>query len=110
VVSSFPGALTDREAAVAREILRLARDELAIAAEPAPDEPLAGRLDSLQLLSLVVAVEDRFHVILSDDDAQGTRSLEDLARLVASRASPERLAGPADGPTRDAAGPEHAGP
>jgi acyl carrier protein len=86
-----PETLTDLEAAVAREILRIARDELAIAAEPAPGEPLAGRLDSLQLLSLVVAVEDRFHVILSDEDAGATRSLEDLARLIASRASPERL-------------------
>jgi acyl carrier protein len=88
----MPARLTDLEAAVAREILRIARDELAIAAEPAPEEPLAGRLDSLQLLSLVVAVEDRFRVILSDDDARGTRSLEDLARLVARRAPPERLA------------------
>ena len=85
-------ALTELEAAVAREILRVARDELAIDAAPAPDEPLAGRLDSLQLLSLVVAVEDRFHVVLSDDDARGTRTLEERARLVARRAPPERLA------------------
>lgn len=95
-MNPVPSPLTDLEAAVAREILRIAREDLAIAAEPAPDEPLAGRLDSLQLLSLVVAVEDRFRVILSDEDARATRSLEDLARLVAERASPDRLAGPAD--------------
>ena len=62
--------MTPSELAVAREIVRLARDELRLEGDPpAPDEPLAGRLDSLALLGLVVAVEDRFHVILADDDA-----------------------------------------
>ena len=83
--------MTGREAAVAREILRIAREDLKIEAEPGPDEPLAGRLDSLALLSLVVAVEDRFRVILAEDDARGTETLADLARLVASRAAPEDL-------------------
>jgi acyl carrier protein len=83
--------VSDPEARVATEILRIAREELAIETEPRPDEALAARLDSLALLSLVVAVEDRFKVILSDDDAAGTRSLEDLARLVVSRASAELL-------------------
>jgi acyl carrier protein len=84
--------VTPREAAVAREILRLAREQLRLeGAPPAPDEPLAGRLDSLLLLSLVVAVEDRFHVILTDDDARRASTLADLARLVAARAEPARL-------------------
>ncbi len=83
--------MTDREASIAREILRIAREELKLDAELKPDEPLAARLDSLALLGLVVAVEDRFHVILTDDDAAGTRTLEDLARLVAARGPPERL-------------------
>jgi acyl carrier protein len=84
-----------REAAIAREILRLATEELKLEGEPpAPGEVLATRLDSLALLALVVAVEDRFHVILTDDDAAGTRTLEDLARLVLARAPAERL--PAD--------------
>ena len=81
-----------REAAIAREILRLATDELKLEGEPpAPGEVLAARLDSLALLALVVAVEDRFHVVLTDDDAAGTRTLEDLARLVLARAPAERL-------------------
>lgn len=81
--------LTDREARVAAEILRLVREELGFAgAPPDPDAPLAAALDSLVLLSLVVAVEDRFEVILTDDDAARARSLADLARLVASRADP----------------------
>jgi acyl carrier protein len=83
--------LTDREGAVAREILRIAREELALRGEPpGPAEPLAGRLDSLALLALVVAVEDRFRVILDDDDA-GARTLEDLARIVAARMPPGDL-------------------
>jgi acyl carrier protein len=84
--------MTPSEAAVAREILRLARDELELEGDPpAPDEPLAGRLDSLALLALVVAVEDRFHVKLGDDDAAGVRTLADLSRIVAARAPSERL-------------------
>lgn len=83
--------MTGREAAVAREILRIAREDLKIEAEPGPDEPLAGRLDSLALLSLVVAVEDRFRVVLTEEDAAGARSLADLARRVAARAAPEAL-------------------
>jgi acyl carrier protein len=83
--------VTDRERRVADEILRIAREDLRLGAPPDGGAPLAGQLDSLALLSLVVAVEDRFRVALSDDDAATTRSLEDLARLVAARASPEVL-------------------
>ncbi len=91
--------MTDREEAVAREILRIARDELKLEGEPpAPDEPLGARLDSLALLGLVVAVEDRFRVILSDDDAAQARSLADLARIVAARAAPEHLPARAGSP------------
>jgi acyl carrier protein len=84
--------LTAAEAAVAREIVRIAREDLRLEGEPpAPDAPLAEVLDSLALLGLVVAVEDRFHVKLGDDDAAEARSLADLARIVAARAPPERL-------------------
>ena len=77
--------MTPREREVADEIRRLAREDLGLAAQPADDEELAARLDSLALLSLVVAVEDRFRVILDDGDAAGTRTLADLARLVVER-------------------------
>ena len=53
------------------------------------DEELASRLDSLALLSLVVAVEDRFRILLTDEDATTARSLSDLARIVAARAPQE---------------------
>jgi len=80
--------MTDREAAIAAEIRRLAREELGLAVEAGDDEELASRLDSLALLSLVVAVEDRFRVRIREDDAAATRSLADLARLVADRRGP----------------------
>lgn len=80
---------TQREAAIAAEILRLAREELRLEAVPAPGEAIAAALDSLALLSLVVAVEDRFRVILTEDDAAAARTLDELARLVAARTSPE---------------------
>ncbi|HYS79492.1 MAG TPA: acyl carrier protein [Anaeromyxobacteraceae bacterium] len=82
--------MTDREALVAAEIRRLAREELGLTFEAGDDEELAGRLDSLALLSLVVAVEDRFRVRIREDDAAATRSLADLARLVAERTGAAR--------------------
>ncbi len=83
--------MTAHEQRIAAEILRIARDDLRLGPLPDGGVPLAGQLDSLALLSLVVAVEDRFRVALSDDDAATTRSLDDLARLVAARAGPEVL-------------------
>ena len=84
--------MTAREAAVAGEILRLAGEQLALVGPPPRlDEPLAGRLDSLQLLTLVVAVEDHFRIVLTDDDAARATTLEDVARLVIARASESRL-------------------
>jgi acyl carrier protein len=83
--------VTPLEHRISDEILRIARDDLRLGSPPDGAAPLAGQLDSLALLSLVVAVEDRFRIALSDDDGAATRSLEDLARLVAARASPEVL-------------------
>ncbi len=81
--------MTPREAAVAREIRRLVREDLQLALDAGDGDELAGSLDSLALLSLVVAVEDRFRVILSEEDLQSARSLADLARLVSARTQEE---------------------
>ena len=84
--------MTGVEAAIAAEILRIAREELKLEGDPpTSDEPLSGRFDSLMLLSLVVAVEDRFHVALTDDDAASIRTLAELSRIVAARAPADRL-------------------
>jgi acyl carrier protein len=78
--------VTPREADVAREIRRLARAELQLEWDAPDDADLAARLDSLALLSLVVAVEDRFRVRIGEDEAATIRSLADLARFVARKA------------------------
>lgn len=92
--------MTAGEGAVVGELVRLACEQLVLdGPPPTPDEPLAGRLDSLQLLTLAVAVEDRFHVILTDDEAAEASTLLEVARLVIARADPARLpATPGQGP------------
>jgi acyl carrier protein len=81
--------LTPREVDTAAEIRRIVREELHARTEFGDDEELAARLDSLALLSLVVAVEDRFRIVLTEEDAAAARSLSDLARIVAGRTVPE---------------------
>jgi acyl carrier protein len=80
-----------REAEVAAEIRRIVREDLHARTEFGDGDELATRLDSLALLSLVVAVEDRFRIVLTEEDASAARSLADLARIVAARAAPEVL-------------------
>jgi acyl carrier protein len=48
------------------------------------DEPLveALRLDSVRLLTLVVEVENRFHVCLDDHEAHGIETVRDLVRAI----------------------------
>ncbi len=77
--------MTDREDVVALEIRRLARDDLGLSWEGPDDAPLAGHLDSLALLSLVVAVEDRYRVRLAEEELAGARTLADFARVVAGK-------------------------
>jgi acyl carrier protein len=69
------------------EIRRIAREELEVevAVEPAHDLLRDLHLDSLGLTVLAVGLENRFRVVLSEEDAQGVRTVEDLARLVAAR-------------------------
>jgi acyl carrier protein len=82
--------MTERELAIAAEIRRLAREELRLAIEAADDDDLGARLDSLARLTLVVAIEDRFRVILSEEDGTRVRSLADLAHLVVERSAVEK--------------------
>lgn len=82
--------MTPAEAEVAAAIRLLVAEHLPAGARFGDDEELAGRLDSMQLLVLVTAVEDRFRVVLTPDDAAVTRSLADLAQLVSSRCAAPR--------------------
>jgi acyl carrier protein len=72
-----PVAIADEVRRVAERVL-----EREVAGDPTLEEL---ELDSLQRLTLAVALEDRFRVILSDVDAEKVRRLSDLARLIAER-------------------------
>ena len=76
---------------MAREIRRLAREDLALEWDGVDGEELSARLDSLALLSLVVAIEDRWRIKITEEDAETTRSLADLAQLVTRKVPEEDL-------------------
>lgn len=74
---------------VVAEIRRIAAEELEWkgSVEPSHDLLKDLQLDSLGLTVLAVGLENRFRVKLSEEDAAGLRTVEDLARLVATRVS-----------------------
>ena len=74
---------------VLAEIRRVLREELGQAREARPDADLVSelQLDSVGLLTLVVALEDRFRVALREEDAAAVRTVADLVRLVERRRS-----------------------
>ena len=69
------------------EIRRVLRDELQLAREPRPEDDLVQdlQLDSVGLLTLVVGLEDRFRIALTEEDAAGVRTVADLVKLVEQR-------------------------
>ncbi|RKH63046.1 acyl carrier protein [Corallococcus aberystwythensis] len=69
------------------EIRRIVQEELEFegVVEPTHDLLRDLHLDSLGLTVLAVGLENRFRVLLSEEDAQGVHTVEDLARLVAAR-------------------------
>nr|AYM52860.1 acyl carrier protein [Myxococcaceae bacterium MCy9487] len=79
--------MADTVTEVMAEIRRIAREELEFegVVEPSHDLLRDMHLDSLGLTVLAVGLENRFRVLLSEEDAQGVRTVEDLARLVAGR-------------------------
>jgi acyl carrier protein len=70
------------------EIRRILSEELAVAAPVEPGLGLVAdlHLDSMELISLAVGLENRFRVKLSEADSAGVSSVGDLASLVARRA------------------------
>jgi acyl carrier protein len=59
----------------------IARDELAWDGQ-LPEAELATAFDSMQRLTLVVAVEDRFRICLEEEDEERIRTLDDLVALI----------------------------
>jgi acyl carrier protein len=78
---------------VVSEIRRILGEELEWkgSVEPAHDLLRDLQLDSLGLTVLAVGLENRFRVKLSEEDASGIVTVEDLAQLVVTRvaATPE---------------------
>ncbi|MCY1040040.1 acyl carrier protein [Corallococcus sp. bb12-1] len=85
--------MADTVTEVMAEIRRIAREELEFegVVEPSHDLLRDLHLDSLGLTVLAVGLENRFRVMLSEEDAQGVRTVEDLSRLVATRVAASRV-------------------
>ena len=72
---------------VLQEISRIVREELGSPRTPRPSDDLLAdlQLDSVAVLTLVVGLEDRFRVVLEEEDAARVRTVQELAALVVSR-------------------------
>ena len=77
-----------RERALA-EIRRVAAEELGLSRTPEPTDDLLLdlQLDSVGILTLVVALEDLFRVRLDEADASRVRTVGELAALIEERAA-----------------------
>ena len=75
-----------REAAVKAAIEEIARRELHIQGELTGGD-LSELLDSIQRLTLVVAIEDHFEVVLEPEEEATITTIDDVARLVAGKLS-----------------------
>jgi acyl carrier protein len=69
------------------EIRRVVASELALPREIQPTDRLVDDLglDSMTLTTLAVALEDRFQIILTDEEAARVQTVGELARCVAAR-------------------------
>lgn len=87
--------MTSLDADVLDEIRRVARAELghegAIERTHALREDL--RLDSLGMVLVAVALEDRFRVRLREEDAAGVATVDDLVALVRRRVTEQHTGG-----------------
>jgi acyl carrier protein len=72
---------------VLAEVRRVLREELELqrVAQPGDDLVADLQLDSVGLLTLVVSLENRFRIVLSEEDAAAVRTVADLVALVESR-------------------------
>ncbi len=72
--------MTDDE--IRAEVTALARRELKLPGPLPAAGDLAEHLDSVQRLTLIVAIEDRFEIAFDPDDEEGVRTLDDVVRLI----------------------------
>lgn len=90
-MSDSPPAFPAR--AIRPAIEDLVRTELRLEGPLPGDAELAEHLDSMQRLSLVVAIEDHFEVAFDLEDDEAARTLDDVVEVVRKRLEAEgRLA------------------
>ena len=82
------------EQAVLDEVRRIAAEELEWTRPVLPTDDLLRdlQLDSLGLTVMAVGLENRFRVRLTEEDSAGILTVQDLMRLVATRATESRAA------------------
>lgn len=66
------------------EIIKLAREKCSLEG-PLPDGDLSEVMDSVQRLTLVVAIEDHFRICFEPEDDDAAVTLDDVVALVAAR-------------------------
>lgn len=71
---------------VREALVAILREEVAWEG-PVPDGGLDRHFDSLQRMTLVVAVEDRFRICLDEHDEASIETVDDLVRCIAAKAS-----------------------
>jgi acyl carrier protein len=87
--------MTDLHADVLDEIRRVARSELGFEGAVEDSHALRNdlRLDSLGMVLVAVALEDRFRVRLHEEDAARLDTVGDLVALVCRRVGEQRAPG-----------------
>ena len=70
--------------AIGDRLARLVREELDWEG-PLPSGELSELFDSLQLMTLVVAVEDSFEICLEPEEETRARRVEDLIEIIAAK-------------------------
>ena len=71
-----------KHADIRSEIATLAREKLNLQG-PLPDGDLGELLDSVQRLTLVIAIEDHFQICFEPEDDEAVRTIDDVVLLVA---------------------------
>ncbi len=52
---------------------------------PAPEEALSDHLDSMELMTVVVAIEDHFHIIFEPEDEERAHTFGDVLDIVRAK-------------------------
>jgi acyl carrier protein len=85
-MAELAAAIPSQLDAITAEIISLLQRELGDDRVLLPDQDLQAdlALDSLTLMSLTVAIEDRFQVIIKEEEAPPIRTIAELAAYVQS--------------------------